>query len=166
MSAFKVLVVDEERDERAAPVSSHRPERPLMRDKDRDGTLLAVEGMPRRGGDAAGFTLLEVVIAVVLLVTGITALAMAFNLGLLASSDSESVQRALSIAQAHMEQVMNTDPDALASSGPAADATFSNYDVTVSVSGTNPKQVGVTVGWTPQGGQTSLSLNTQVADLD
>ena len=75
-------------------------------------------------------------------------------------------EQALAIAQAQMEQVMNTDPDAIAASGPAADPTFPNYTVTVAVAGTNPKQVDVTVAWTPQGGQTSLTFTTLVADLD
>ena len=113
-----------------------------------------------------GFTLLEVMMSVTLLVIGVAAVAWAFNLAVLASADSENVQQALAIAQAQMEQVMNTDPDAIAASGPAADPTFPNYTVTVAVAGTNPKQVDVTVAWTPQGGQTSLTFTTLVADLD
>ncbi len=65
-----------------------------------------------------------------------------------------------------MEQIVNTDPDSITASGPTADSAFSDYDVTVAVTGTNPKQVDVTVAWTPQGGQTSLTLVSQVADLD
>ncbi|GEM_PF-2854007 len=120
----------------------------------------------RAGRKPDGFTLVEMMIAVVLLVVGILAVAMTFNLGVLASADSENVQRALAIAQAKMEEVVNTDPDSVTGSGPTADSTFPTYDVTVTVTGTNPKQVDVTVAWTPQGGQTSLALVTQVADLD
>ncbi len=115
---------------------------------------------------ARGFTLMEVMVALVLLVGGVLAVSGVFNGGLLASGDREDVQRALAIAQARLEQVMNTDPDSLAGSGPAADSVFTAYTVTTTVTGSNPKQAAVTVAWTPQGGQTSITLTTLVADLD
>lgn len=113
-----------------------------------------------------GFTLFEVIVALGLLVTGVTVIAGVFSLGLLASSDREDLQRALAIAQAKMEEVQNTDVDALANSGPTADPVFDDYQVTLAVSGANPKLATVTVAWTPQGGQTSISLATRMADLD
>ena len=115
---------------------------------------------------AAGFTLMEILVALVLLVGGMTAVVGVFSTGLVASALREDLQRALAIAQAKMEQVQNTDPDSLAGSGPSADPVFSDYQVTVAVTGTNPKQAEVTVSWTPTGGQTSIALTTQVADLD
>lgn len=119
-----------------------------------------------RAGKPRGFTLVEVLVALALLVTAMTALIGAFSVGLAASSGREDIQLALAIAQAEMEEIQGADPDSLADSGPAADPVFSGYDVTVAVTGTNPKQATVTVAWMPPGGQTSLALATQVADLD
>lgn len=119
-----------------------------------------------RAGKRRGFTLMELMVSLVLLVAGLTAVIGVFSTGVLASADRENTLQALRIAQAKLESLMATDPDALTSSGPTADPTFTNYTVTMAVTGTNPKEAAVTVAWIPQGGQTSLTLTTQVADLD
>lgn len=112
-----------------------------------------------------GFTLLEVIIAVIILTGGTIAICRAFSSGLLASADAENVDLALNIAQAKMEQIKNTSFGSLADNGPTPDASFPNFNVTVNVGeGQNPMQVGVTVSWNVAGGQTNVTLTTLVAN--
>ncbi len=113
---------------------------------------------------SAGFTLLEVIIAALILSIGIMALAQAFNLGLLASTDVEGIDLALNIAQARIEQIKNTAFASIVSSPSTPDSNFSNYNVTVTVTGVNPKQVVVTVSWNVKGGSTNVALTTLVAN--
>lgn len=66
--------------------------------------------MPRTRGQTRspnhkGFTLLEIIIATVLLTIGVIALSQAFSTGMLASTDTENVDLALNIAQAKMEEL-------------------------------------------------------------
>ena len=112
-----------------------------------------------------GFTLLEVIIATVILTVGVSAIIMALNSGVFASSDAENVDLALNIAQAKMEEIKNTSFASLADSGPTTDANFPRFSTTVNVAeGHNPMQVDVTVSWQVKGGQTNVALSTLVAN--
>lgn len=112
-----------------------------------------------------GFTLLEVLIAVIILTVGIVAILWAFNAGIYASSGIENVDLALNIAQGTMEQIKNTPFASLADSGPAADSDFPNFNVSVNVAeGQEPMQVDTTVSWEVKGGQASVTLTTLVVD--
>ncbi len=112
-----------------------------------------------------GFTLLEVLIATIILTVGMIAILWAFNTGLFATTDVENVDLALNIAQAKMEQIKNTPFASLADSGPTADSNFPNFNLTVNVAeGQNPMQIDVTVAWQVKGGQTSITLTTLVAN--
>lgn len=113
---------------------------------------------------SSGFTLLEIIVTLVLLAVGVTALAQAFSTGIFASSDIENVDLALNIAQAKMEEIRNTTFASISSSGPTADPNFSSYNVTVTVTGTDPKQADVSVAWNTKGGETSVGLTTLVAN--
>ena len=108
-----------------------------------------------------GFTLLEVLIAAIILVVGTAGLVRALNLGLFSSRDIENVDLALNIAQAKMEEIRDTDFVSLSDSGPTADVNFSDFNVTVDVAeGTEPMQVDVTVEWDTKGGTADLTLTT------
>lgn len=112
-----------------------------------------------------GFSLLEVMIALIILSGGIIAVCQALSSGILASSDVENVDLALNIAQARMEVIKNTAFVSLADSGPAADPNFSNFNVTVNVTeGQNPMRVDVTAAWNVQGGQANVTLATLAAN--
>lgn len=113
---------------------------------------------------SAGFTFLEIIITTVILTIGITVLSQAFSTGMLASTDVENVDLALNIAQANMEQIRNTAFASISSSGPTTDANFSNFSTTVTVTGTDPKQVVVTVAWNAQGGSTNVALTSLIAN--
>lgn len=112
-----------------------------------------------------GFTLLEVLIAAVILTVGVAALVWAFSAGIFATTDIEDVDLALNIAQAKMEEIKNTAFASLADSGPAADAYFPRFSTTVNVAeGQNPMQVDVTVAWQVKGSAASFTLTTLAAD--
>jgi prepilin-type N-terminal cleavage/methylation domain-containing protein len=111
-----------------------------------------------------GFTLLEILITLVILSTGVLAIAHSFTVGMFVSTDVENVDLALNIAQAKMENLENTAYASLADSGPTTDSNFSNFDVTVDVSGSEPIQVDVKVEWDTKGGTPSLTLTTLRAD--
>ncbi len=112
-----------------------------------------------------GFTLLEVLIALIILTIGVTAIIWAFSAGMYATTDVENVDLALNIAQAKMEQIKNTPFANLQDSGPTADPNFANFNVSVNVAeGQNPMQVDVTVAWNVKGGSTNITLTTLVAN--
>lgn len=112
-----------------------------------------------------GFTLLEILIAIIILTVGVIALTGAFTSGISAATDVENVDLALNIAQAKMEKIKDTAFASLTDSGPTTDANFSNFNVTVDVAeGNDPTQVDVTVAWNVKGGQTSVALTTLVTD--
>lgn len=112
-----------------------------------------------------GFTLLEVLIATVILTVGVAAIIWAFSAGMYATTDIENVDLALNIAQAKMEEIKNTPFVSLVDSGPTADANFSRFSTTVNVAeGQNPMQVDVTVAWNVKGGSTNITLTTLVAN--
>ena len=112
-----------------------------------------------------GFTLLEILIALIILVGGVIAISRAFSTGLFATTDIENVDLALNIAQAKTEEIKNTPFANLSDSGPNPDPNFPNFSVSVDVAeGQDPMQVNVTVAWQTKGGETNVALITLVAD--
>jgi len=113
-----------------------------------------------------GFSLLEILIATLVLTIGVIAVSRAiFGAGVFASTDIEDVDLALNIAQANMEVLQNTAFGSLADSGPTADPNFSDFTVTIDVAaGDDPMQVEVTVQWNVKGGTSSVVLTTLRTD--
>jgi Tfp pilus assembly protein PilV len=104
-------------------------------------------------------------IAMIIFTAGIIAVVQAFNAGFLSSEDASNVDLALNIAQAKMEEIKNSSFSSIADSGPAADATFSNFNLTVNAAeGQNPMRVDVTVNWNVKGGQANVALTSLVAN--
>lgn len=122
------------------------------------------ERTPYRNPCEKGFTLLEILLAVILLVGGVFALSQAMSRGMLASTDVENTALALNIAQAKMEEIKGTVFANITGSGPLPDPNFPNFNVTVTVTGTDPKQVGATVVWNAPGGSTYVALTTLVSN--
>ncbi len=116
-----------------------------------------------------GFTLLEILITLLLLVVGVVAVSRAFSRGMLVSAGSRNMELALNIARAQMEEIENMDYDNISSVGstPAgAQHPLDNFDVTVTVTQKAPsiKQVDVNVSWLVKGGIMNVPLTTVVAD--
>lgn len=123
----------------------------------------------KRGLSLTGFTLLEVLIAVVLFTVGTLALITALNSGIFSVSDVEKTRLALNIAQANMEMIksksfadIDTDTEI---SNLVSNLGFSGFTVSVNVAeGQNPMQADITVTWNVKGGQTNIVLTTLVAN--
>lgn len=108
-----------------------------------------------------GFSLLEVLIALIIVTAGTLAIIQAFSAGLLASADVENVDLALNIAQAKMEQIKNTSFAGLADSAPIADLNFPDFTVALNVAeGQDPMRTDVTVAWNVKGGQANVTLTS------
>lgn len=118
-----------------------------------------------------GFTLLEVLIATVLLTVGVVALVGAFSTGMFVSTiNIENMDLALNIARANMETIKNQnfadiDTD-VEISGLVSNLGFSDFTVSGDVAqGDDPMQVDVSVGWDVKGEEVSITLTTLVADV-
>lgn len=112
-----------------------------------------------------GFTLLEMMMAIAILAGSFLALSQGLAAGIVSSTDTENVGRALNIAQAKMETLKNTAFSGLVDSGPSADPDFTNFEVTVNVAeGQDPMRIDVTVNWNVKAGVSSVALTTLAAD--
>jgi prepilin-type N-terminal cleavage/methylation domain-containing protein len=117
-----------------------------------------------------GFTLLEVLMTVVLIAVGITALVIAFSRGIAASADVSSAHTAASLAQLKLEEVQNTAFASIASEARAAVSGFTGFDREVTVTASpgstdaNLKQVDIIVYWTVKGGEISQTVTSFVAN--
>ena len=112
-----------------------------------------------------GVSLLEVLIALIILTVGTFAISQAFSSGLLASADVENVDLALNIAQAKMEQIKNTSFVSLVDISPTADSNFPDFTVALNVAESqNPMRLDVTVAWNVKGGQANVTLTSLVTN--
>lgn len=117
-----------------------------------------------------GFTLVEVMIAILLLVGGIAASTFMVGRAMFATTDTEDFQQGLGLAQEKMESIRGTAFASIASEAKAAVSGWTGFSREVAVSepaGTNSdfKQVVVTVYWNTVDGELSTSLTTTVADV-
>lgn len=119
-----------------------------------------------------GFTLLEVLLAVVILTGSIIAIMQAFSAGMFASTEAENIELALGVAQAKLENIYGTsggiadEPRHSVTDDGFAGGVYSNqnFQVQVATDNNNPERVDVTVYWTTKGGDTSIKLTTLVAN--
>lgn len=121
-------------------------------------------------GYRKGFTLIEVMIAVVLLAGGIAAATFIFSRGMFATTDAEGMEQGMALAQEKMESVRATSFGSIASESKAAVSGWTGFSRQVEVtqpSGTNSnlKQVVVTVYLGTVDGELSTSLTTHVANV-
>lgn len=124
----------------------------------------------RAGRKPDGFTLIEVVLAILLLVGGIASATFVFGRGLYATTDAEWMEQAAALAQEKMEQIRGTSFASIASETKAIVSGWAGFSREVVVSqpaGTNAnfKQVVVTVYWDVTGGELSTSLTSHVCNV-
>lgn len=115
-----------------------------------------------------GVTLIELIIALVLLTVGLTSLIHVLSMGMFADTNLEQSITAMNLANEKMEEIKNT---AFASIGSGSETgssigfgVFDNRIVTVTNTQSGLKDVKVEVQWTPKGGQQSVAVETYVAD--
>ena len=117
-----------------------------------------------------GFTLVELMIAVLLLVGGVAATAFMFGKGMAATTDTEMLEQGVALAQEKMENLRGTTFASIASEAKATISGWTEFSRDVVVSqpaGTNTdfKQAVVTVYWQTTTGEVSTSLTSYVANV-
>ncbi len=122
--------------------------------------------------NAGGFTLLEMLIALGILMTGVLATVYLVSRGIAATNDTESTEQALALAQQRMEALRSGAYAAIVNEPRAAVAGWVNFDRQVVVAqpaGTGVsnqiRQVTVTVFWPTTGGEQNLTLTTYVCNV-
>lgn len=118
----------------------------------------------------AGFTLIELMIAIVLLLGGVAAATFMFGRGIYATTDGESMEQGLALAQEKTENLRGTAFGSIASESKAAVSGWSGFSRQVDVTqpaGTNSdfKQIVATVYWTTAAGEISTSVTSYVANV-
>lgn len=116
-----------------------------------------------------GFTLLEVLLTIILITAGFTALMQAFSAGIFTSADNENELIAMNLAQEKMEDLRNRSYANVTNEAKAPVAGFSAFEREVSISTAPPlpaglKQVTTTVSWNAGSGQVSVILVTYISD--
>ena len=129
-----------------------------------------------------GFTLIEVLIAIILIVSGLVVLMQVMSVAIFADSTLEYRLTALNLANEKLEELKddgyshaNLDP----ASSPFTEAFVSGFDfvdqrqwtvdyvdanLSTSVSDTGLKDVTVQVQWTQKGGTQSVAVETLIGD--
>lgn len=119
-----------------------------------------------------GFSLLELLLAIIILTSGVLILAWAFSAGMFASTDSEDIELALGIANSKLERIYGTvggvadEARHNVSDDGFTGAIYSNknFQAEVITNNNDPEEVDVNVYWSVKGGETSISLVTLVGN--
>jgi len=115
-----------------------------------------------------GFTFLEVLITIILLVVGMVAIIQVFSVGTVAEAEVDRTTTAVLLAQETMEEIRNVTYvgiDGFASARTSLTGDFADFDREVTISG-DPKQVNVTVYWTASGVDQMVNVVSLFADYD
>lgn len=121
---------------------------------------------PTPNPEARGFTLLEVLLAVLLITFSFAALSQAFSLGLFFSGDDESLLVANNLAQEKMEEIRNKIYSSIANEAKAAVTGFPVFqrEVVVTTPQSSLKQVNVNVYWYNKSSELNTGLVTYVSN--
>lgn len=114
-----------------------------------------------------GFTLLEVLLAVILFAASFTVLAQAVSTGLASGGDNESSLVAANLAAEKMELLKRTAYASIVNETKAAVSGFTSFsrEVVVMTPVTDMKQATVTVYWYYKSAELSYSLVTYFSNL-
>ena len=114
-----------------------------------------------------GLTLIELLIAILLIVGGLVALLQMMSIGIFADSNLEYRLTALNLANEKLEELKDSSYSSVVSATESSISGFPFVDdriVTVSEVNTDLKDVQVEVQWTQKGGQQSIQLRTYIAN--
>ena len=118
----------------------------------------------RRLPKAAAFTLLEIILATVLIVIGVVTVVRCMSTGVITDYSVEGKLTALNLARQEMEELKTTAYDSLSSSSDTPSG-FSNYSRTWTITdNTYYKTVVVSVSWDFKGQTQSVSLTSYIVD--
>ena len=119
---------------------------------------------PARAGRRNGFTLVEVIVAIVLIGVGLMGLAALSTTVTRANVQSSSLTTATALAQERVERLRTDDYDAIASGNDARVVDGVTYTRTWTVTADDPAQglktVAVAVSWTSRGATHTTRLAT------
>ncbi len=113
----------------------------------------------------SGFTLLEVLIALLVFTSGVIVMMGLFSRGLVSAADAEDTTIAMNLAQRRMEEIKNLDFTGIVSEAKAPVSGFPGFqrEVAVTAPETDLKQVTVTVSWTFKDDEISVPLVTYIS---
>ena len=112
-----------------------------------------------------GYTLLELILAMILMVMGVMGVVQAMVMGIATDQVVENRSVAIFLAQEAIEDMRNTSFASVASVTRAQVSGFPDFDRQIVVTGTNPKQVTVTVYWTLKTVEQHLDMVTMRSQL-
>ncbi len=114
----------------------------------------------------SGFSLLEILIALIIFTTGVIAVLGLFSQGFVSSVDEENTGIAVTLAQRRLEEMRNLDFDTgVVSEAKAAVSGFPGFqrEVIMTEPQTDLKQLVVNTYWTDKSGEVSTSLTTYIS---
>lgn len=118
----------------------------------------------------SGFTLLEILIALIIITSGVVVIVGLFNTGLISSLDAEKTTIAMNLAQRRMEEIGNLDFANITDEAKAGVSGFAGFQREVEVSDPagapttdDLKEITVTVYWTYKGDEVNVSLMTYIS---
>ena len=117
-----------------------------------------------------GFTLLEILIALIIITLGAVVIVGLFNTGLISSLDAEKTTIAMNLAQRRMEEIRNLGFANIADEAKAGVSGFAGFQREVEVNdpagaptADDLKEITVTVYWTYKGDEVNISLMTYIS---
>ncbi len=114
-----------------------------------------------------GFTLLEVLLTIILMVTGFVLLLQALATGLFSGGENETELIAINLAQEKMEAIRNDNYSNIVNEAKAAVPGFTVFqrEVVVTIPQAGLKQAVVNVYWFTKADELNVSLVTYVSDI-
>ena len=114
-----------------------------------------------------GFSLLELLLATVLLSMGLVGLVNAFSMALIESSQAKYFSVAKNLAEEKLEEIRNLSYGGIIDEAKAPVIGFSDYQRQVRSTQPQPglKQIQIDVFWQARGGETSISIYSLVSDI-
>ena len=115
--------------------------------------------------DRTGFSLVELLLALLLITVGLFPLLNLVSTSLSVAGNSQSMPSALNLARAKMEEIKNTPYDTIAGQAKSAVPGASGYSQEVQVSNpqTTLKDIKVIIYWKEKSSEKNLNLETLIA---